>query len=150
MSGIFLGPYLSNFSFFRKSLSSLHHICCRQLSSNNCNATQNIIFILSSLYHIFLWRYPRCNGYRRKKWTRRDVFKSWTWLIAFHIALIPLGKVWIQLFSLQLWVNSRTDWFFSLGEATSLGERKLWFETCYTPLKKWPYVISCPRGGFGK
>ena len=29
----------------------------------------------------------------------------------FHIALIPLGKVWIQLFSLQLWVNSRTDWF---------------------------------------
>ena len=30
---------------------------------------------------------------------------------AFHIALIPLGKVWIQLFSLQLWVNGRTDWF---------------------------------------
>ena len=38
------------------------------------------------------------------------IFKSWTSLIAFHIALIPLGKVWIQLFSLQLWVNSRTDW----------------------------------------
>ena len=32
-------------------------------------------------------------------------------LIVFHIALIPLGKVWIQLFSLQLWVNSRADWF---------------------------------------
>ena len=31
-------------------------------------------------------------------------------LIAFHIALIPLGKVWIQLFSLQLWLNSRADW----------------------------------------
>ena len=30
-------------------------------------------------------------------------------LIAFHIALIPLGKVRIQLFSLQLWVNSRAD-----------------------------------------
>ena len=30
-------------------------------------------------------------------------------LIVFHIALIPLEKVWIQLFSLQLWVNSRTD-----------------------------------------
>ena len=30
-------------------------------------------------------------------------------LIAFHIALIPLGKVWIQLFSLQLWVNSWAD-----------------------------------------
>ena len=30
--------------------------------------------------------------------------------IAFHIALIPLGKVWIQLFSLQLWLNSWIDW----------------------------------------
>ena len=50
-----------------------------------------------------------CNGYRRRKWTRRHEFKSWTRLIAFHIALIPLGKVWIQLFSLQLWVNSWTD-----------------------------------------
>ena len=30
------------------------------------------------------------------------------WLL-FHIALIPLGKVWIQLFFLQLWVNSRAD-----------------------------------------
>ena len=37
-------------------------------------------------------------------------FKSRVRLIAFHIALIPLGKVWIQLFSLQLWVNSRADW----------------------------------------
>ena len=46
---------------------------------------------------------PWCNGYRRRKWTRQHEFKSWTRLIAFHIALIPLGKVWIQLFSLQLW-----------------------------------------------
>ena len=56
------------------------------------------------------WRCPWCNGYRRRKWTRRHEFKSWTRLIAFHIALIPLGKVWIQLFSLQLGVNRRTDW----------------------------------------
>ena len=35
--------------------------------------------------------------------------KGWPRLIAFHMTLIPLGKVWIQLFSLQLWVNSRTD-----------------------------------------
>ena len=34
-----------------------------------------------------------------RKWTRRHEFKTWTRLIAFHIALIPLGKVWIQLFS---------------------------------------------------
>ena len=56
-----------------------------------------------------IWRCPWCNCYRRRIWTRRHEFKSWTWLIAFHIALIPLGKVWIQLFSLQLWVNSRAD-----------------------------------------
>ena len=36
-----------------------------------------------------------CNGYRLWKWTRRHEFKSWTRLIAFHIALIPSGKVWI-------------------------------------------------------
>ena len=54
-----------------------------------------------------LW--PWCNCYRRWIWTRRHEFKSWTWLVAFHIELIPLGKVWIQLFSLQLWVNSRAD-----------------------------------------
>ena len=34
-----------------------------------------------------------CNGYRRRMWTRRHEFKSWTILITFHIALIPLGKV---------------------------------------------------------
>ena len=28
----------------------------------------------------------------------------------FYIVLISLGKVWIQLFSFQLWVNSRADW----------------------------------------
>ena len=35
------------------------------------------------------WRCPWCNGYRCRKWTRRHEFKSWTRLIAFHIALIP-------------------------------------------------------------
>ena len=63
------------------------------------------IFVLQSVLTC-LW----CNGYRRRKWTRRYEFKSWTRLTAFHIALIPLGKVWIQLFSLQLWANTRTDW----------------------------------------
>ena len=52
---------------------------------------------------------PWCNGYRRRKWTWRPEFKCWTRLITFHIALIPLGKVWIQLFFIQIWVN-RTDW----------------------------------------
>ena len=55
------------------------------------------------------WMYPLCNGYRRRKWIVWHEFKSWTRLIAFHIALIPLGKVWIQLFSLRLWVSSGAD-----------------------------------------
>ena len=38
-------------------------------------------------------RCPWCNGYRRWNWTRRHEFKSWTRLIAFHIALIHLGKI---------------------------------------------------------
>ena len=54
-------------------------------------------------------RCPCCIGYRRRKWTRLHEFKSWTRLIEFHIALIPMGKVKIQLFCLQIWVNSRTD-----------------------------------------
>ena len=42
---------------------------------------------------VVFWRCLWCNGYRRRKWTRRHEFKSWTRMIAFHIALIPLGKV---------------------------------------------------------
>ena len=57
----------------------------------------------------YLYRCQWCNGYRRRKCTRWHEFKSWTRLVAFHIALIPLGKVWIQLFSLQLLINSRAD-----------------------------------------
>ena len=44
----------------------------------------------------FLWRCPWCDCYRRWKWTRRPEFKPSTIMIAFHRALIFLGKVWIQ------------------------------------------------------
>ena len=54
---------------------------------------------------------------RKQKWEGKQLYGRFkrlinniSHLIAFHIALILLGKVWIQLFSLQLWVNSRTDW----------------------------------------
>ena len=70
------------------------------------------------------------NCYRRRKGTWRHEFKSRTWLIPFHIALIPLGKVWIQSFFLQISVNSWADWFFTLDKASSLGERKFWIQTC--------------------
>ena len=65
---------------------------------------------LQKYHYVIIGRCPWCNSYRPRIWTRRYEFNSWTRLIAFHIALISLGKVWIQLFSLQLWVNSRTDW----------------------------------------
>ena len=92
--------------------------------------------------HYIWW----CNGYCRRIWTQRHDFKSWARLIAFHIALVPLGKVWIQLFSLQLWVNSRTDWVLQ----PCLGKGKLWIQTCWTPLKNWPYFTSCSSGGVSK
>ena len=60
-------------------------------------------------YQWWYRRCPWCNGYHCRKWTWWHEFKSWMRMIAFHIALILLGKVWIQLFSLQLWVNSRAD-----------------------------------------
>ena len=71
---------------------------------SNLNNTEVCMFSIFPLDYYYYYYY-----YRRRKWTRRHEFKSWTRLIAFHISLIPLGKVWIQLFSLQLWVNSRTD-----------------------------------------
>ena len=88
--------------------------------------------LIRSITTNILWRCPWCNGYRRRKWTRRHEFKTWTRLIAFHIALIPLGKVWIQLFSPPLAMGKIVGQtgFFSLGEATSLGEGKLWIQTC--------------------
>ena len=49
----------------------------------------NLIIRLNALFRYCPW----CNGYRRRKWTQRHEFKSCTRLIAFHIALIPLGKV---------------------------------------------------------
>ena len=66
--------------------------------------TYSHIYIYIYIY-IYIWRCPWCIGYRHRKCTRRHEFKSWTRLIAFHIGLIPLRKVWIQLLSLQLWVK---------------------------------------------
>ena len=70
-----------------------HLILCRPKRSEN----------------LYEFQYQWCNGYRRRIHTQRPEFKSWTRLIAFHISQITLRKVWIQLFSLQLWVNSRAD-----------------------------------------
>ena len=108
------------------------NVTSKQTTAVNSNWTLSLPSLLHTLWHYvrsfhhlnyvttcqqisiasneaYIGRCTWSNGYRRRNWTRRHEFKSWTRLIAFHIALIPLGKVWIQLFSLQLWVNSRTD-----------------------------------------
>ena len=116
----------------RRTLLRLATILRRELRSLGLvwfyGISTMVVYLMLNSFYAYE-QYPWCNGYRRRKWTRRHEFKSWTRLIAFHIALILLGKVWIQLFSLQLWINSRAD----LDEATSLGEGKLWILTSQTP-----------------
>ena len=109
------------FSWFGSSIIS-HYLHDTFFLSNSIRASWFYILTASTmvsyfflfgkqfdLLHVHKHWSPWCNGYRRRKWTRRHEFKSWPRLVAFHIALIPLGKVSIQLFSLQLWVNSRAD-----------------------------------------
>ena len=57
---------------------------CNKISSNQ---TTLITSGLRSVGCNQGWGCPWCNGYRHRKWTRRHEFKSWTRLIAFHIAL---------------------------------------------------------------
>ena len=80
----------------------------RRLTSTHTHTHTHNGHIVSQINLCFV-RCPWCNGYRRWKWTRPHEFKTWTRVITFHIVLILLGKVWIQLFSLQIWVNSRVD-----------------------------------------
>ena len=81
--------------------------CCSSCFSmlRTCMTHMTLFSSPQNLISIDKVRCPWCNGYCRRKWTWRHEFKSWMRLIAFHITLIPLGKVWIQLFSLQLWVK---------------------------------------------
>ena len=74
--------------------------CSAAVEKNECVVDLEKFSKLSKVLKIvtlILWRCPWCNGYRRRKWAQRHEFKSWTRLIAFYTALIPLGKVWIQL-----------------------------------------------------
>ena len=85
----------------RIRLTVLNHRCLL-LSIENVYVyffffTQFIMFIVT-MHRRCLW----CNGYHRRKWRQRHKFNSCMRPITFHIALTPLGKAWIQLFSLQL------------------------------------------------
>ena len=78
-------------SFFQAAIMSILLYGCTTWTLNKWMEKK-----LDGNYTRMLRTCPWWNGYRRRKWTRRHEFKSWTRLIAFHIALIPLGKVWIQ------------------------------------------------------
>ena len=49
-------------------------------------------FFLWSFCHHYLWRCLWCNGYRRRKWTRRHEFKSWTKTDCISHSTNTLGK----------------------------------------------------------
>ena len=87
-----------------------------------------------------------CNDYYHMRWTWLPKFKSWMSLFAFHIAIISLGKAWIQLFFLQLWIKIGQTGLFYPSIATSLEERKLWIQTSCRPGEGWASPnYSCPR-----
>ena len=91
---------------------------CSPCNTHNLSSTDIVNFLLISLIYIYIYIYiyierERCPWgycYRCRKWTRWHEFKSWMKLMAFHIALILFRKVWIQLFSFQLYLDSRVDW----------------------------------------
>ena len=80
------------------------------------------------------WRCAWCNDYH-----------CWKMDMATQVQILDkagcISHCTYILFSLQLWVNSRADWFFNLGMATSLGEGKLKL------LKNWPVqILPVQRG----
>ena len=58
--------------------------------------THTYIYIYIYIYTRHSW----CIVYCCRKWTQQSKFNPWMKLFAFHIGLIPLGKVLIQLFFL--------------------------------------------------
>ena len=99
----------------------------------------------SAIWWWFDGIYPWCNGYCHWKW---KLFKSCTRPFAFRLALIPLGKVCIQLFSIE--VNSRTDqvlqpWCGNWSRRKTLNSNLL---NC--AWKNWPCVLSCSYRGLDK
>ena len=110
---IHMRTYMCNHTYIHTYIHSRTQTCNPflkiQLHTSRLIQTDTVSYIHTYIHPHYSYICPWCNGYRRRIWTRQHEFKSWTWLIAFHIALIPLGKVWIQIFSLQLWINSRAD-----------------------------------------
>ena len=86
---LFMGISVALIKNMSKNVTKLLMHCCWFVFVFCTNLWDQIIIIIITT---LIRKCPWCNGYRRRKWTRRHEFKSWTRLIAFHIALIPLGK----------------------------------------------------------
>ena len=108
-------PWYFSFLLMKKRLIKLSSLF--SLLFDCINDENNGVFSLNALSvgHRIRWLYFLQRGARGVmvivvgNWhgdTSSNPGRDW---LHFHIALIPLGKVWIQSFSLQLWVNSRTD-----------------------------------------
>ena len=65
-------------------------------------------------------------------------------LVAFPVALIPLGKLWIQLFSLQLWRNSRIHWVIFSGACTQSRWKKTLISNLLNSKQKKNDLVSPP------
>ena len=76
-------------------------------------------------------------------------FKSWARLIAFNIALISFGKIWVPLFSLHFLVNRRADWVLQLWLGNQSRRRKTVFKHVKLHFKNWPCVTSCEASAEG-
>ena len=51
-------------------------ICRTNPTGQLLGPNSSIVELLLLIY--YLWRCPWCNGYRRRNWTRRHEFESWT------------------------------------------------------------------------
>ena len=83
------------------------------------------------------------NSYHHWKWIQQPKFKSLIRLFAFYIALIPLGKIWIQLVSSHLIVSQIG--LINLG-MTTRQEGKLWIQTNCTQIKKNDFMLNLDHG----
>ena len=80
-----------------------------KINLRKCHA---LLSIFDSWDYLFRWRGVTLQC---KKLTQLPEFKSWPRLFTFHIALITLGKLWIQLSSLQRHVKNKADWALYYG-----------------------------------
>ena len=79
-----------------------------QIDIEEWGRSLNVLHILIWIYVYYIERerLSWSNDYLSRKWTQRPGFKSGTRFLTFYMVLITFGKIRIQLFSLQLNVNS--------------------------------------------